>query len=386
MGYLIGADIGSQSVKVSDEDPDGRTGATAELPDAHPAGVGRAAPADWQTGLTTGCGRCREARVARQTSRSSAWPARSTAWSPSMPTCGRFDPHHLARPAGDPPVGRASARGRRTSSSRDRSNPDASHTAPKAMWLREQEPEIYARTDGSRRSGAPDRLAHRGRSPRTTRTLRRRCSTICGAHLVGALVESAGLDADRLPPIRPAADVIGTLTAEAADALALSTSCRVAVGTGDDHARRARRRRDRSRRRRRHHGHGRARRRAATEIVLDDERLVETHAHAVDDRLLVENPGFVSGGSTRWLAQLFGVTQAELFARAEAAPPGADGVLFLPSLSGATAPRWNDRMRGAFGGLALSHDFASMARGVLEGCAFALRDIARPVCDARARG
>jgi xylulokinase len=169
--------------------------------------------------------------------------------------------------------------------------------------------------------------------------------------------------------------VIGTLRPEAADALGLSTTCRVAVGTGDDHAAAV--------------GAGALDSGVVVDItgtaepvaapsrkiVLDDARLVETHAHAVDDRLLVENPGFVSGGSTRWLAQLFGVTQAELFARAEEAPAGADGVLFLPSLSGATSPRWNDRMRGAFGGLALSHGFASMARAVLEGCAFALRDI-----------
>ena len=57
------------------------------------------------------------------------------------------------------------------------------------------------------------------------------------------------------------------------------------------------------------------------------------------------------------------------------APPGSDGVLFLPTLSGSTAPRWNSDMRGCFAGLAMSHDAAHMARAVLEGCAYALRDI-----------
>jgi xylulokinase len=102
---------------------------------------------------------------------------------------------------------------------------------------------------------------------------------------------------------------------------------------------------------------------------------VETHGHAVPGSWLVENPGFVSGGSTLWLAGLLGVPQAEVFPRAQQAPPASGGVLFLPALSGSTAPRWNDRMRGGFLGLAMNHTSAHVARAVLEGCAYALRDI-----------
>jgi xylulokinase len=64
-----------------------------------------------------------------------------------------------------------------------------------------------------------------------------------------------------------------------------------------------------------------------------------------------------------------------VFAQAALAPPGSEGALFLPTLSGATAPRWNDRMRGSFAGLGLHHDRGHLARAILEGCAFALRDI-----------
>jgi xylulokinase len=169
--------------------------------------------------------------------------------------------------------------------------------------------------------------------------------------------------------------VVGPLRAEAAEELGLSPRCRVIVGTGDDHAAAV--------------GAGALAPGVVVDItgtaepvavpsidpVLDDERLVETHAHAVDDMLLVENPGFVSGGSTRWWAATQGVSQAELFALAELAPPGSEGALFLPTLSGSTAPRWNDRMRGCFAGLALNHEPAHLARAVLEGCAYSLRDI-----------
>jgi xylulokinase len=111
-------------------------------------------------------------------------------------------------------------------------------------------------------------------------------------------------------------------------------------------------------------------------VVLDPERMVETHAHAVPGCLPVENPGFVSGGSTLWLARsVLGVDQGAIFDLAARAPAGADGVTFLPALSGSMAPRWNEDMRGAFTGLAMNHDGSHLARAVLEGCAYALRDV-----------
>src|SRR5258708_10018471 len=70
-----------------------------------------------------------------------------------------------------------------------------------------------------------------------------------------------------------------------------------------------------------------------------------------------------------------GTDQAGLFALAGQAAPGSDGVLFLPALSGATVPRWNDRMRGVFAGLSMNHGRAELARAVIEGCAFALHDV-----------
>jgi xylulokinase len=56
-------------------------------------------------------------------------------------------------------------------------------------------------------------------------------------------------------------------------------------------------------------------------------------------------------------------------------PPGADGVTFLPCLSGAMAPRWRPEARGCFYGLTSAHRREHMARAVLEGTAFAMRDV-----------
>ena len=79
-----------------------------------------------------------------------------------------------------------------------------------------------------------------------------------------------------------------------------------------------------------------------------------------------------------WFTEAFGggATAAELDDEAAAGTaPAAGGVTFLPTLSGATAPRWNDRARGVYAGLSLNHGRAHLYRALLEGCTFALRDI-----------
>ena len=55
-------------------------------------------------------------------------------------------------------------------------------------------------------------------------------------------------------------------------------------------------------------------------------------------------------------------------------PPGSDGLLFLPYLTGERSPHPDPAARGAFVGLTLAHDRRHMTRAVLEGVAFGLRD------------
>jgi xylulokinase len=64
---------------------------------------------------------------------------------------------------------------------------------------------------------------------------------------------------------------------------------------------------------------------------------------------------------------------ARLDAAAGAVPPGADGVLFLPWLTGAWAPAGDGRARGAFLNLGLGTTRATLVRAALEGVACQLR-------------
>ena len=126
---------------------------------------------------------------------------------------------------------------------------------------------------------------------------------------------------------------------------------------------------------------------ASAEPREDPTMLVECHPHADPDAWLLENPGFVSGGNLRWWRDQFapverdaesvGLGDAYDFLSSEAGrvPPGADGLVFLPCMQGAMAPEWNGAARGVFYGLTLAHTRDHMTRAILEGSAFALRDI-----------
>ena len=64
-----------------------------------------------------------------------------------------------------------------------------------------------------------------------------------------------------------------------------------------------------------------------------------------------------------------------LNSEAEQAPPGSEGLFFMPFTMGAMAPEWNAKARGVFYGLTLAHTRSHLARSVLEGSVFALRSI-----------
>ena len=69
-----------------------------------------------------------------------------------------------------------------------------------------------------------------------------------------------------------------------------------------------------------------------------------------------------------------GGTYDELLGGAAGWEPGVEGLLFAPYLAGERTPHADPGARGAFAGLGLRHDRGALARAVLEGVAFGLRD------------
>jgi len=78
------------------------------------------------------------------------------------------------------------------------------------------------------------------------------------------------------------------------------------------------------------------------------------------------------------------LSREDVDALASGAPPGSEGLIFLPYLSGERAPIWDSKARGVLFGLSLSHGKEHVARAVLEAVAFALRHLADEVLAAGA--
>jgi xylulokinase len=84
-----------------------------------------------------------------------------------------------------------------------------------------------------------------------------------------------------------------------------------------------------------------------------------------------------AAGSLKWLRDELAPESSwdELTALAADIPPGAEGLVFLPYLSGERTPYADPLARGAFIGLTVRHGLGHMVRAVLEGVAFSLRDV-----------
>ncbi|HEY4182302.1 MAG TPA: FGGY family carbohydrate kinase [Kofleriaceae bacterium] len=104
--------------------------------------------------------------------------------------------------------------------------------------------------------------------------------------------------------------------------------------------------------------------------------MLETHVYPVPGAYFIENPGWLSGGAVRWATKMLRLADdAALDALAARAPAGCDGVTFIPALNGSMTPVWRPGMRGALHGLSASHGPEHIARAVLEGLAFACKDV-----------
>ena len=383
MAHVIGCDVGSQSLKGVLVDPDGATVAEAsaayELSFPHP-GWAEQEPDDWLRALWEVVSALLERGGVAAGDVGALGLASQVDGVVAVDTRGL----HL-RPAIIWMDRRAEAQ-RRTLGDRIPEerifeitglNLDSSHVAPKILWLRDEEPEAYREASGFLLPGSY--LVHRLTGERVVDLSNASSTMLYDVRAKGwseEMISAADLDPERLGRVAPADEVAGTVTEAAAREVGLEPGTKVVVGCGDEHGACL--------------GAGLVVPDlvcdimgtaepvcvAAAEPVFDETGLVETHAHA-DSRLwLIENPGFVSGGSVRWYSDnVARVGYEEMTREAQGVPPGCEGLVFLPCLSGAMTPTWNGNARGVFHGLSMRHGLAHMTRAVFEGCAFGFRDI-----------
>ena len=250
-------------------------------------------------------------------------------------------------------------------------------TAPKILWVKNNEPEIYSRvahvllpkdylryrltgefaTDKAGASGTLlFDLAARDWSPE--------------------VLDALEIPPDWLPTTYEGPEVTGVLTEEAATATGLLRGTSVMAGGGDQAANGV--------------GVGAVSPgivavsvgtsgvvfAAADRPIVEPEGRLHAFCHAVADTWHLMGVMLSAAGSYRWFRDTVapGRDFAALDEEAAAIPPSANGLLFLPYLTGERTPYPDPMARGAFVGLTIRHERGHLARAVMEGVAFGLRD------------
>lgn len=110
--------------------------------------------------------------------------------------------------------------------------------------------------------------------------------------------------------------------------------------------------------------------------TIEPEGRLHAFCHSVPGKWHLMGVMLSAAGSLRWHRDMFapGMSYDDLLAPAEKIPAGSDGLLFLPYLTGERTPHPDPLARGAFVGLTVRHGLPYLTRAVLEGVAFGLRD------------
>jgi xylulokinase len=114
-----------------------------------------------------------------------------------------------------------------------------------------------------------------------------------------------------------------------------------------------------------------------TEKPLSDNRLM-AYRHPIAPYYNVSGIISSSGQAIGWAKQLFGLGEASydrMYEEMAKAKAGSHNLVFLPYLCGERAPIWDTKARGVFNGLGLETGRAEMLRSVAEGVCFAMRDV-----------
>ncbi|WP_254512654.1 xylulokinase [Anatilimnocola floriformis] len=255
-------------------------------------------------------------------------------------------------------------------------------TAPKILWLRNNEPKNFAKTvkvllpkDDIRR--------------RLTGEYATEVSDASGMLLLDVakrnwstkLLEKLELDPSMFAKVYESEEVTGKLTAAAAKELGLTTDCVVVGGAGDCAANAV--------------GTGVVEGGILSnslgtsgvmfvhsdQMQVDPQGRLHTFCHAVRGKWHMMGVTLSAAGSLQWFVEkICSEVNAKKNAydiineEAAKAPRGSEGLFFLPYLSGERTPHADSNARGSFVGLTLSHGRGHLARSIMEGVAYSLRD------------
>lgn len=260
-------------------------------------------------------------------------------------------------------------------------------TAPKILWLRNNEPHNYEQL-------AQVLLPKDYIRFRLTGEFATEVSDASGTLLLDvrnrcwsqSLLTRLQIDPALLPKVYESEEVSGTLHTSAAQRLGLPVGVPVVGGGGDQAAGAV--------------GNGIVSRGVISatmgtsgvvfahsdEVQIDPDGRLHTFCHAVRGKWHVMGCVLSAGGSLQWYRNQLGQPESSvagamkldpyeiLAAEAAQAPAGSEGLFFLPYLTGERSPINDPYARGAWIGLTWRHGRPHLIRSVMEGATYAMRD------------
>ncbi len=254
-------------------------------------------------------------------------------------------------------------------------------TAPKLLWVREHEPQHFERT---RKVLLPKDYVRF----LMTGALATEPSDAAGTLLFDVkrgrwseeMITGLQLDPAMLPPVFGSSEITGTLTDAVAETLGLKAGTPVVGGGADNAAASV--------------GSGVVNpgtlqtsigTSGAVVAPIDRPRVdtsmrIHSFNHAVESTWYLMGVTLSAGAALGWYRQtLAGPGSSlpeydEMIAEADSTEPGANGLTFLPYLTGERTPHADSNARGAFSGLNVAHRRGHLTRAIMEGVTFALRD------------
>ncbi|MDO9086442.1 MAG: xylulokinase [Anaerolineaceae bacterium] len=260
--------------------------------------------------------------------------------------------------------------------------------APKILWLRNNEPQNYERVAKVLLPKDYIRFLLTGEYASD-------CSDAAGTLLLDLrqrdwskeLLQVLDLPRDWFPTVYEGSQITGHLLANVAEKLGLPAGIPVVAGGGDNAAAAV--------------GTGIVRSGLVSssigtsgvvfahsdDIRFDPAGRLHTFCHAVPGKYHLMAVTLSAGNSLRWLRDLFRTSANNLVGanelsisydamtnQAAQVSPGAEGLIFLPYLTGERTPHLDPLATGAFIGLTARHTAAHLVRAVMEGVTFSLRD------------
>lgn len=250
-------------------------------------------------------------------------------------------------------------------------------TAPKIVWVKNHEPEIFAR---ARHVLLPKDFIRFKLTGGTAMDKADGSGTMLfdlkSRNWSSEILDALGIPSEWMPPTFEGQEVTGQVNSHAAKATGLRAGTPVVAGGGDQAAQAV--------------GVGAVRPGivaltlgtsgvvfASTEsCLIEPEGRLHAFCHAIPDRWHLMGVMLSAAGSLQWYRDTLAADTSfdELMTEAAVAPPGSEGLIFLPYLSGERTPYPDPFARGAWVGLTLRHKRGHLTRSVLEGVAFGLKD------------